>query len=315
MNIKIKDDTEIDMSHRTWIRSCGFAFILSGAFLGGCDSASDDLADDSEAVAVEESTEVQIPSPNDLVSNQFVPSTQQTGVPYDQSQLATQPTLQPTQVNQQESEAQYLPLPALPEQTVIVHPIEPIAQEPSSLDPSNTNFGAHNENASVSNEAHSKPYEPIISEKMAQVFKVQERELTLNTNLKDRKTLSTASKPDGELAAAAQSSQAILQYGMQLAERGAAQSARGEFVKSFEIAIRGLDNQKNTTVHQQCYLAGTKAIEEVEDLLPGDSARKIDVEGTVAIHKTQIIANEELSDNHAKRSRKTIPRLCERSTA
>ena len=85
-----------------------------------------------------------------------------------------------------------------------------------------------------------------------------------------------------------------IQYGMDLASRGAAESARQEFIDVLNRISQTLDYGVSDDRHSQALTAGLTALREAEDFQSGAErlATDIDLVRVVATHQTEVLKND-----------------------
>ena len=93
--------------------------------------------------------------------------------------------------------------------------------------------------------------------------------------------------------------QAHIDYAMNLAERGAVQSAQAEFILALDLIADALDaDTKNTArAHARAVQAGLTAIEETKDFVPADTPHNvvINLAQLAATHQTPVLKDIDVS--------------------
>jgi tetratricopeptide (TPR) repeat protein len=89
--------------------------------------------------------------------------------------------------------------------------------------------------------------------------------------------------------------QAHIDYALNLAERGAVQSARAEFIMALDLIADALDadTRNATRAHARAVQAGLTAIEETKDFVPADTPHDIEINlaQLAATHQTPVLKN------------------------
>src|SRR4051812_44707955 len=108
--------------------------------------------------------------------------------------------------------------------------------------------------------------------------------------------LSRAPMPPRErtsLEIIAPQAQAHIDYALNLAERGAVQSAQAEFIMALDLIADALDaDTRNVTrAHARAAQAGLTAIEETKDFVPSDTPHDIEINlaQLAATHQTPVL--------------------------
>lgn len=93
--------------------------------------------------------------------------------------------------------------------------------------------------------------------------------------------------------------QAHIDYALNLAERGAVQSAQAEFIMSLDLIADALDaDSKNATrAHARAIQAGLTAIKETKDFVPADTPHNVGINlaQLAATHQTPVLENIDLT--------------------
>jgi tetratricopeptide (TPR) repeat protein len=93
--------------------------------------------------------------------------------------------------------------------------------------------------------------------------------------------------------------QAHIDYALNLAERGAVQSAQAEFIMALDLIADALDaDTENTTrAHARAIQAGLTAIEETRDFVPADTPHNvvINLAQLAATHQTPVLKNVDVT--------------------
>ena len=93
--------------------------------------------------------------------------------------------------------------------------------------------------------------------------------------------------------------QAHIDYALNLAERGAVESAQAEFIIALDLIADALDaDTKNTTrAHARAVQAGLTAIEETQDFVPADTPHNvvINLAQLASTHQTPVLKNVDMS--------------------
>jgi len=113
----------------------------------------------------------------------------------------------------------------------------------------------------------------------------------------------SAAAPEGyarsSLSVIAPQAQAHIDYALNLAERGAVQSAQAEFIMALDLIADALDAdaKSETRAHARAAQAGLTALEETKDFVPADTPHDIqlNVAQLAATHKTPVLANIDTS--------------------
>jgi tetratricopeptide (TPR) repeat protein len=89
--------------------------------------------------------------------------------------------------------------------------------------------------------------------------------------------------------------QAHIDYALNLAERGAVQSAQAEFIVALDLIADALDadTRNATRAHARAVQAGLMAIEETKDFVPADTPHNVvlNVAQLAATHQTPVLKN------------------------
>lgn len=107
-------------------------------------------------------------------------------------------------------------------------------------------------------------------------------------------TAGTAERHPGMDAVASQAIQHV-RKGWSLASRGAAYSARAEFLKALRLLAEALDVNEGGRAHSTALAAGLKALKEAEDFAPRGTAH-IDVASIVQSHSTPVLHGQHGDD-------------------
>lgn len=80
-----------------------------------------------------------------------------------------------------------------------------------------------------------------------------------------------------------------------LGSRGAAYSARTEFIKALELVAQALDADEGRTTHSEALEAGLRALHEAEDFVPRDAELNVrwDLTHLVASHRTPVLKSKD----------------------
>jgi tetratricopeptide (TPR) repeat protein len=114
----------------------------------------------------------------------------------------------------------------------------------------------------------------------------------------------SAGRPDRtrertSLETIAPQAQAHIDYALNLAERGAVQSAQAEFIMALDLIADALDaDTRNTTrAHARAVQAGLTAIKETKDFVPADSPHDIGINlaQLAATHQTPVLKNIDMT--------------------
>lgn len=102
--------------------------------------------------------------------------------------------------------------------------------------------------------------------------------------------LSGPSEPTPALIAVARQADAHITRGFELAQRGAAYTARAEFLRALQLSVAALDEQRQTVAHSRAMANGLRAMEEAEDFLSAVALERAPaVEAIVGGHRTPIL--------------------------
>ena len=111
-------------------------------------------------------------------------------------------------------------------------------------------------------------------------------------------------RPDGpvertSLEMIAPQAQAHIDYALNLAERGAVQSAQAEFIIALDLIADALDadTRNATRAHARAVQAGLTAIEETKDFVPADTPHNvaINLAQLAATHQTPVLKNVDVT--------------------
>lgn len=93
--------------------------------------------------------------------------------------------------------------------------------------------------------------------------------------------------------------QAHIDYALNLAERGAVQSAHAEFIVALDLIADAMDADTNNAsrAHARAVQAGLTAIEETKDFVPSDTPHDIEINlaQLASIHRTPVLKNIDVS--------------------
>ncbi len=115
---------------------------------------------------------------------------------------------------------------------------------------------------------------------------------------------SSTDRPEGpgernSLEMIAPQAQAHINYALNLAERGAVQSAQAEFIIALDLIADALDADTGnaTRAHARAVQAGLTAIEETRDFVPADTPHDIEINlaQLAATHQTPVLRNVDTS--------------------
>lgn len=98
-----------------------------------------------------------------------------------------------------------------------------------------------------------------------------------------------------EMDAVAAHAMQHVRKGWSLASRGAAYSARAEFIKALRLLAEALDVHEGGRTHSTALAAGLKALKEAEDFAPRGTAT-VDVAPIVHSHSTPVLRGECVND-------------------
>jgi hypothetical protein len=87
-----------------------------------------------------------------------------------------------------------------------------------------------------------------------------------------------------------------IQYGFDLATRGALHSAQAEFIQAVRIVAEGLDTESGAQVHDAALTAALRALQEAEDFAPEDAHRgsSHNLPQLIATHRTPVLKGADL---------------------
>ncbi|CAL1125455.1 unnamed protein product [Cladocopium goreaui] len=89
-----------------------------------------------------------------------------------------------------------------------------------------------------------------------------------------------------------------VQYGQDLASRGATHSARSEFMRALDVVAHALDAQENSERHRDALREGLTALEEAEELTPHVEQGSAGWRRSVEKHSTPILKSPEAQNIH-----------------
>jgi hypothetical protein len=89
---------------------------------------------------------------------------------------------------------------------------------------------------------------------------------------------------------------AFTRRAFELADRGAAFSARAEFTGALRLIVEALDTQQQTTLYSRSLTAGLTALKEADDFSAAAARGQVDVARTVAAHTTTVLKDQPLDD-------------------
>ena len=89
-----------------------------------------------------------------------------------------------------------------------------------------------------------------------------------------------------------------VEYGFDLAQRGAFYSARAEFLGALHMIAQAFDQMAGTTANRRWLTAGLRALQEASDFVARDTvmSTSVDLATIVSSHQTPVLAGVELTD-------------------
>jgi tetratricopeptide (TPR) repeat protein len=101
----------------------------------------------------------------------------------------------------------------------------------------------------------------------------------------------TAAEASQQLAMISYRAGEHIEYGFNLAERGALYTAEAEFTQGLVLIAQALDAEQRTQIHSRAVAAGLRALTEADDFVPRNGQTMVRVSDIVAGHKTPVWSN------------------------
>ncbi|MBI2823588.1 MAG: hypothetical protein HYX69_02725 [Planctomycetia bacterium] len=87
----------------------------------------------------------------------------------------------------------------------------------------------------------------------------------------------------------ARRAQEHINYGIDLAERGAFYSSESEFTQALLLIAQALDASENTQLHGEAMASGLRALKEADEFVARDASVPLDIGRIAAAHKTPVL--------------------------